>query len=80
MASDLTSFASHAGRSTVTVDDVLLLARRNDDLADMLRAYLEKLRADKEADEGRNAGRAGAMSRVGGSGTAAGRGRGTGRA
>jgi len=42
---DLESFAKHAGRSTVTTDDVLLLARRNDGLQTLLRQHVDELRA-----------------------------------
>ena len=37
---DLESFARHAGRSTVAVEDVLLLARRNVDLEDLLKGAI----------------------------------------
>ena len=37
-AVDLESFARHAGRGIVVVEDVLLLARRNADLEDLLKA------------------------------------------
>lgn len=32
----------HAGRSTINTDDVLLLARRNDGLGDLLKAFVDK--------------------------------------
>lgn len=35
---DLESFARHAGRRIVGVEDVLLLARRNADLEDLLKS------------------------------------------
>lgn len=37
----------HAGRATVTTDDVLLLARRNEGLEELLRGFVEDLRAEK---------------------------------
>lgn len=36
-AVDLESFARHAGRSTIATEDVLLLARRNADLENLLK-------------------------------------------
>ena len=44
MAKDLESFAKHAGRSQITTDDVMLLARRNEGLEAVLRSYVEDLR------------------------------------
>lgn len=38
----------HAGRSTVNVTDVMLLARRNEGLESILRAFVEQMR-DREA-------------------------------
>lgn len=46
VAQDLESFAKHAGRSTVTTDDVLLLTRRNDALHDIVKEFID---ADKAA-------------------------------
>ncbi|KAK4695165.1 centromere protein S, partial [Lecanoromycetidae sp. Uapishka_2] len=42
VSSDLESFAKHAKRSTVSVEDVLLLTRRNEGLESVLKAYLDK--------------------------------------
>jgi centromere protein S len=56
VAIDLETFCNHAGRTTVTTDDVLLLARKNPDLHGIMKAYVDGLKADKEA----------ATSRVGG--------------
>ncbi|OAA67043.1 apoptosis-inducing taf9-like domain protein [Niveomyces insectorum RCEF 264] len=47
VASDLKSFSRHAGRSTVTTDDVLLLGRRNDDLHDILKELVDELKAER---------------------------------
>jgi centromere protein S len=41
------SFAKHAGRTTVTTDDVMLLARRNEGLEAVLRGLLEEQRSKK---------------------------------
>lgn len=37
----------HAGRSTINTDDVLLLARRNDGLGELLKEFIEKEKAEK---------------------------------
>ena len=39
---DLESFSKHAGRTTVTTDDVLLLTRRNEDLNRLIKGFVEK--------------------------------------
>jgi len=43
---DLESFAKHAGRSTINVSDVMLLARRNEGLESILRAFTDQERAN----------------------------------
>lgn len=47
VAMDLESFSRHAGRTTVTTDDVLLLARRNTDLYEMIKDSVDKKKAAK---------------------------------
>lgn len=42
----------HAGRSTVNTDDVLLLARRNEGLGDLLKAFVDKENAEKTGSGG----------------------------
>ncbi|PHH59321.1 hypothetical protein CDD81_3390 [Ophiocordyceps australis] len=44
---DLETFASHAGRSTVTTADVLLLARKNPDLQQIMQTYVDECKAQK---------------------------------
>ncbi|KKK25197.1 hypothetical protein P175DRAFT_0530286 [Aspergillus ochraceoroseus IBT 24754] len=39
---DLEAFAKHAGRSTINVSDVMMLARRNEGLESILRAFVEQ--------------------------------------
>ncbi|KAL2854066.1 kinetochore component CENP-S-domain-containing protein [Aspergillus pseudodeflectus] len=46
---DLESFAKHAGRSTINVSDVMMLARRNEGLESILRAFVDQQR-QQEAD------------------------------
>ncbi|KAB5575834.1 kinetochore component CENP-S-domain-containing protein [Coniochaeta sp. 2T2.1] len=46
-AIDLESFSRHAGRTTINTDDVLLMTRRNDDLQDMIRDFIDKEKAKK---------------------------------
>ena len=45
MSQDLENFAKHAGRSTVTTDDVLLVTRRNDALHDIMKEFIDKEKA-----------------------------------
>ena len=45
VAQDLENFAKHAGRSTVTTDDVLLLTRRNDALHDIIKEFIDNEKA-----------------------------------
>ncbi|KAK3325526.1 kinetochore component CENP-S-domain-containing protein [Apodospora peruviana] len=47
VAIDLESFSQHAGRTTVTTDDVLLLARRNSDLYGMIKDFVDRQNAAK---------------------------------
>ncbi|ROV93062.1 hypothetical protein VSDG_07397 [Cytospora chrysosperma] len=45
VAIDLESFSRHAGRTTVTTDDVLLLARRNADLHGIIKDFVDEQKA-----------------------------------
>ncbi|KAL8827874.1 MAG: hypothetical protein Q9191_002922 [Dirinaria sp. TL-2023a] len=47
VSQDLESFSKHAGRSTISVDDVMLLCRRNEGLEAILRNCLERNTAAK---------------------------------
>lgn len=47
VAGDLESFSRHAGRTTVTTDDVLLLARRNEDLHGIIKDFVDQQKAAK---------------------------------
>jgi centromere protein S len=47
VALDLENFSRHAGRTTVTTDDVLLLARRNNDLHALIKDCVDELKAVK---------------------------------
>jgi len=49
VAQDLESFAQHAGRATITSKDVVLLGRRNDDLAEVLRTRAEEVKGREAA-------------------------------
>lgn len=42
VSQDLQSFAKHAGHNVVTEGDAMLLARRNEGLADIMRDCLQK--------------------------------------
>lgn len=50
VAMDLETFSRHAGRTTVTTDDVLLLARRNNDLHAMIKDVVDRQKAAKLKD------------------------------
>lgn len=50
---DLESFARHAGRERVQVPDVLMLARRNDGLKEVLNERVETVKRDKASKGGR---------------------------
>ncbi|KAJ3507326.1 hypothetical protein NM208_g15974 [Fusarium decemcellulare] len=52
VATDLESFSNHAGRTTVTTDDVLLLARKNPDLHQIMKEFVDQAKAEKEAAKG----------------------------
>jgi centromere protein S len=41
ITTDLLSFASHAGRTTITTDDVLLISRRNEALEGLMKGFIE---------------------------------------
>jgi centromere protein S len=47
-AQDLESFATHAGRRTIKIDDVMLLTRRNEGLETILKDFVEQLKLRKE--------------------------------
>jgi len=50
---DLEAFAKHAGRSTINVSDVMLLARRNEGLESILRAFTDQERANDSRESAR---------------------------
>ena len=50
MATDLESFASHAGRRTIKTDDVMLLTRRNEGLESILKEFVEELKKRNERE------------------------------
>jgi hypothetical protein len=49
----LESFSQHAGRTTVTTDDVLLLARRNQDLYSVIKDAIDREKAAKAKAKGK---------------------------
>jgi len=53
VAIDLESFSRHAGRTTVTTDDVLLLARRNEDLHGIIKDFVDQQKAAKAKSSAR---------------------------
>ncbi|KAK4191677.1 kinetochore component CENP-S-domain-containing protein [Podospora australis] len=58
VAIDLESFSRHAGRTTVTTDDVLLLARRNQDLYNIIKDVVDKEKAAKASKAVKGKGKA----------------------
>lgn len=48
LATDTELFARHAGRKSVVMEDVLLAARRNEDVASSLRSMAEQFAKEKE--------------------------------
>ncbi|ATY64028.1 apoptosis-inducing TAF9-like domain 1 family [Cordyceps militaris] len=70
VAVDLESFANHAGRSVVTTEDVLLLARKNPDLQQLMQEYID----EQKAARGRRPAAASASGGRGGRGARGGRG------
>lgn len=57
MAIDLESFSGHAGRTTVTTDDVLLLARKNPDLHQLMEEFIDARKAAGAAAGGSGKGK-----------------------
>ncbi|KAG4431137.1 hypothetical protein IFR05_013374 [Cadophora sp. M221] len=51
-AIDLEAFSRHAGRTTITTDDVLLMTRKNDALQGMMRDFIEGEKAKNGAAGG----------------------------
>lgn len=47
VAIDLESFSRHASRTSITTDDVLLLARRNADLNGIIKDFVDEQKAAK---------------------------------
>ncbi|KAK4646305.1 MHF histone-fold complex component [Podospora bellae-mahoneyi] len=58
VAIDLESFSRHANRTTVTTDDVLLLARRNQDLHSIVKDIVDKEKTRKIRAKAKGKGRA----------------------
>lgn len=49
VAQDLESFSAHAGRTTISTDDVLLLCRRNQDMHHIIKDFIDQEKAEKAA-------------------------------
>ena len=47
LVSDAVILCRHAGRNTISTDDVMLLARRNEGLETVLRSFLDKQQEGK---------------------------------
>lgn len=79
-AKDLETFAKHAGRNVVNVDDVMLLARRNDELEAILRRKLDEIRAGEGRPAGAQAGPSGGTGKKRGRPVGSGKGKGKAKA
>jgi centromere protein S len=77
VAIDLETFSRHAGRTTVTTDDVLLVCRRNEALQGIIRDFVDRGKAEAatKASGRKRAGGRGAVGNGKGKGTAKGKGR-----
>lgn len=53
VAADLESFSRHAGRTTVTTDDVLLITRRNETLHAIMQDFVDKEKARNGKGKGK---------------------------
>lgn len=53
------AISRHAGRTIIDMQDVLLLARRNEGLEGMLKAHIEALKIQNKAGQGKGKGKAG---------------------
>jgi centromere protein S len=53
VATDLEAFSRHAGRTRIDTDDVLLLARRNQDLYNIMKEFIDKQKAAKGKGKGK---------------------------
>ncbi|OAA39740.1 Histone-fold protein [Metarhizium rileyi] len=54
VAIDLESFAHHASRPNITTEDVLLLARKNPDLQQIMSGFVEERKGIREARTGKD--------------------------
>ena len=57
-AIDLEAFSRHAGRTTITTDDVLLMTRKNEALQGILRDFVEGEKEKAPKSKGKGAGKA----------------------
>ena len=63
VAQDLESFARHAGRTTITTDDVMLITRRNEALGEIMKDFVDREKAEKEQEKGAKKGKGPATGR-----------------
>ncbi|KEZ39620.1 hypothetical protein SAPIO_CDS9542 [Scedosporium apiospermum] len=52
VAQDLEAFCNHAGRTTISTDDVLLLCRRNQDMHQIIKDFIDQEKAEKATSKG----------------------------
>lgn len=55
VATDLESFSRHAGRTTISTDDVLLITRRNDALHGIIEDFVDREKAKKGSEKEKSA-------------------------
>jgi hypothetical protein len=52
VAQDLEAFCGHAGRTTISTDDVLLLCRRNSDMHQLMKDFVDEEKAKSAGGKG----------------------------
>lgn len=51
VGTDMESFSRHAKRKTISVDDVLMICRRNDGLREVMENYIQSIQGHSQEEE-----------------------------